>query len=88
MSRRKKRKLKKIFKITIPLLLITIILLISKNQIYKNYLYITSDYNKNAINIFLEENIYEDIKNNEYSENKHEKWVFFRLLPHNKPKFR
>ena len=28
------------------------------------------------------------LENNEYSENKHEKWVFFRLLPHNKPKFR
>jgi len=67
MSRRKKRKVKKIFKITIPSLIIIILLLINRNIIYKNYLYITSDYNNQAINTFLEEEIYKDIKNCEYS---------------------
>ena len=64
---RKKYRLKKIWIILIPTFIIISILLINKNNIINTYLSKKTGYNKEIIEVFQENNIINDIKNESYS---------------------
>lgn len=67
-KRRKKLSLRKTLRILLPLTII-ILLLINKNNLINLYLSKTTGYQEESISIFLEKDIYKDIKNKEYSKN-------------------
>ena len=68
MSRRKKKfRLKKIWIILFPIFIITFILLINKNNIINTYLSKKTGYNKEIIEVFVENNIVDKIENEKYS---------------------
>lgn len=69
MTRKKKRKfrLKKIWIILIPIILTISILLLNINNIKNTYLSKTTGYNKETIEVFIENNLIETIKEHNYS---------------------
>lgn len=66
-KRRKKFSIKKTLRILLPLTII-ILLLINKNNLINLYLSKTTGYQEESISIFLEKDIYKDIKGKEYSQ--------------------
>lgn len=67
-KKQKKFSIKKTIRLIIPLFII-IILLVNKNRITYFYLSKTTGYSEDSIAVFLEKDLYKDIKDKKYSEN-------------------